>query len=53
MENTAGGCSLNSSRVFSWMVGEGSQALFVGGIGEDEQADMLTAIIEDAGVSTR
>uniref|UniRef100_A0A2P2I961 adenosine kinase n=1 Tax=Hirondellea gigas TaxID=1518452 RepID=A0A2P2I961_9CRUS len=50
---TAGGSALNSSRVFSWMLGEKERVLFVGGIGQDEAADKLTTIIHESGVTTR
>ena len=50
---SAGGSALNSSRVFSWVLGEKNKTLFVGGIGEDAPAEQLTKIIHDSGVSTR
>ncbi|XP_042220016.1 adenosine kinase-like [Homarus americanus] len=53
VEYTAGGCALNSSRVFCWVLGEPERVVFVGGIGKDEQANKLSAIIKDSGVVTR
>nr|XP_045603867.1 adenosine kinase-like [Procambarus clarkii] len=53
VEYTAGGCALNSSRVFCWVLGEPNRVVFVGGIGKDEQAKKLSAIIKESGVVTR
>ncbi|KAK8754321.1 hypothetical protein OTU49_015596 [Cherax quadricarinatus] len=53
VEYTAGGCALNASRVFGWVLGERHRVVFVGGIGKDEQAKKLSTIIQDSGVVTR
>ncbi|XP_050705456.1 uncharacterized protein LOC126990848, partial [Eriocheir sinensis] len=53
VEYTAGGCALNSSRVFCWVLGEGQRVVFVGGIGEDQAATRLSKIVEESGVITR
>ncbi|XP_071513399.1 uncharacterized protein [Panulirus ornatus] len=53
VEYTAGGCSLNSSRIFCWVLGEPHRVAFVGGIGKDEQAKRLSKIVEESGVVTR
>ncbi|CAL4136553.1 unnamed protein product, partial [Meganyctiphanes norvegica] len=50
IESTAGGCALNSSRVFSWVLGEQERVLFVGGIGKDQQAEKLRSIVNKSGV---
>ncbi|KAA0203189.1 hypothetical protein HAZT_HAZT003811 [Hyalella azteca] len=50
---SAGGCALNSSRVFTWVLGQPKKALFMGGIGVDEAATRLLRIIHDSGVNTR
>ncbi|XP_045134796.1 adenosine kinase-like isoform X2 [Portunus trituberculatus] len=53
VEYTAGGCALNSSRVFCWVLGEPRRVVFVGGIGKDEAARKLSNIVEESGVITR
>ncbi|XP_063847127.1 uncharacterized protein LOC135092489 isoform X2 [Scylla paramamosain] len=53
VEYTAGGCALNSSRVFCWVLGEPHHVVFVGGIGKDEAARRLSDIVEESGVITR
>ncbi|ROT82301.1 uncharacterized protein [Penaeus vannamei] len=53
VEYTAGGCALNSSRVFSWVLGEPERVVFVGGIGKDEHARRLSTIVQQSGVVTR
>ncbi|KAK8385233.1 hypothetical protein O3P69_012206 [Scylla paramamosain] len=53
VEYTAGGCALNSSRVFCWVLGEPHRVVFVGGIGKDEAARRLSDIVEESGVITR
>lgn len=50
VEYTAGGCALNSSRVFSWVLGEQDRVTFVGGIGKDQQAEKLRNIVGNSGV---
>lgn len=53
VEYTAGGCALNSSRVFCWVLGEPHRVVFVGGIGKDTQAQRLSTIVEESGVVSR
>ena len=53
VEYTAGGCALNSSRVFCWVLGEPRRVVFVGGIGKDDSAKRLSDIVEESGVITR
>ncbi|KAK3868197.1 hypothetical protein Pcinc_026395 [Petrolisthes cinctipes] len=53
VEYTAGGCALNSSRVFCWVLGEPHRVVFVGGIGKDSQAQRLSSIVEESGVVSR
>jgi len=50
VESTAGGCALNSSRVFSWVLGEPERVVFVGGIGKDQAAEKLRNIVKKSGV---
>ncbi|KAL7641272.1 UNVERIFIED_CONTAM: hypothetical protein RMT77_008410 [Armadillidium vulgare] len=49
---TAGGCALNTLRIFSWAFGEPYKACFVGGIGVDEKANELSSILKESGVVT-
>ncbi|KAK7078852.1 hypothetical protein SK128_026465 [Halocaridina rubra] len=53
VEYTAGGCALNSSRVFCWVLGEPNRVVFVGGIGKDDEAKRLSSITQSSGVITR
>ncbi|XP_066986016.1 uncharacterized protein [Macrobrachium rosenbergii] len=53
VEYTAGGCALNSSRVFCWVLGEPNRVVFVGGIGKDDEAQKLKAITQSSGVVNR
>ncbi|XP_068223599.1 uncharacterized protein [Palaemon carinicauda] len=53
VEYTAGGCALNSSRVFCWVLGEPERVVFVGGIGKDDEAQKLKAITQSSGVVNR
>ncbi|KAF2367106.1 Carbohydrate kinase PfkB [Trinorchestia longiramus] len=53
VQYTAGGCSLNTCRVFSWVLDQQKCAVFIGGIGQDEDAERLIRIICNSGVVTR
>ncbi|XP_076060227.1 uncharacterized protein LOC143036576 isoform X2 [Oratosquilla oratoria] len=53
IEYTAGGCALNTSRVFSWLLGKHGKVTFVGGIGKDDRGDKLASIVEESGVKTK
>lgn len=53
VEYTAGGCALNASRVFCWVLGEENRVVFVGGIGKDDEAQKLSSITQNSGVVNR
>ena len=53
VEQTAGGSALNSSRMFSWVLGERDRVVFIGGIGKDKQARQLEHIVHSSGVRTK
>ena len=46
----AGGCALNTARVFCWLVGRAGSTAYLGGVGEDEAGGELAALVEGAGM---
>ena len=42
----AGGCALNTARVFRWLAGRAGSTAYLGGVGEDEAGRELAALVE-------
>ena len=49
---SAGGCALNTVRVFQWLTGVMHSSVFLGGLGVDKQGDILQSVVEADGVMT-
>ena len=49
---SAGGCALNTVRVFQWLTGVTHSSVFLGGLGVDKQGDILQSVVEADGVMT-
>ena len=47
-----GGCALNSVRVFQWLSGEEKRAVFLGGLGMDDNGEVLENIVKESGALT-
>ena len=47
-----GGCALNSVRVFQWLSGDKKRAVFLGGLGMDDNGDVLDNLVRNDGVLT-
>jgi len=52
VEFSAGGCALNTVRVFQWLTGVTHSSVFLGGLGQDSQGDLLQRVVEADGVMT-
>ena len=47
-----GGCALNSMRVFQWLSGDMKRSVFLGGLGMDDNGDVLDNLVRNDGVLT-
>ena len=47
-----GGCALNSVRVFQWLSGDMKRSVFLGGLGMDDNGDVLDNLVRNHGVLT-
>ena len=47
-----GGCALNSVRVFQWLSGVDNRSMFLGGLGRDDNGDVLDNLVKKDGVLT-